>query len=228
MKAAEAYLKLGEVGLETEQYEQAIGDLRECLKLQQEHLEPESRLIAETHYQIGLACSFNTHHDDALTEFRLAVKTIETKIAKLTVVIEAAEAQGKGKEPASFDDPIVQAQKEVKDLREILPDILAKIEDTEDEKRNQDRVKELVKENVASDLGTTTFGEAKSETTKMDTKDITHLVRKKRKPESESDSVDDKKKAKTENGSGDSAVNGTTETNGKAATNGTVAPTATA
>merc|ERR1712121_493555 len=54
LKAAEAHLKLGEVCLETEQYETAIDDLNKCLSIQKEHLEPESRLIAETHYQIGL------------------------------------------------------------------------------------------------------------------------------------------------------------------------------
>ena len=63
-----------------EQYKQSIEDLKECLKIQKEYLEPESRLIAETHYQIGLACSFSSRHDEALSEFRLAVKTIESKI----------------------------------------------------------------------------------------------------------------------------------------------------
>ena len=34
LKAAEAHLKLGECGLETEQYEAAIEDFNSCLKIQ--------------------------------------------------------------------------------------------------------------------------------------------------------------------------------------------------
>ena len=49
LKAAEAHLKLGEVGLETEQYETAIEDFKSCLKIQQNFLDAESRLIAETY-----------------------------------------------------------------------------------------------------------------------------------------------------------------------------------
>ena len=49
LKVAEAHLKLGEVGLETEQYETAIEDFKSCLKIQQDFLDAESRLIAETY-----------------------------------------------------------------------------------------------------------------------------------------------------------------------------------
>merc|ERR1712029_733449 len=59
LKCAEVHLKLGEVGIENSQYDQAIEDLKECLKIQQQYLEKESRLIAETRYQIGIACVFS-------------------------------------------------------------------------------------------------------------------------------------------------------------------------
>ena len=49
VKAAESCLKLGEVSLESEQYEQAIADLQLCLTTQKEHLEPCDRAIAETY-----------------------------------------------------------------------------------------------------------------------------------------------------------------------------------
>lgn len=35
--------------------------------------------------------------------------------------------EGKGKEKADPDDPLVKAQKEVKDLEDIIPDIMAKV-----------------------------------------------------------------------------------------------------
>lgn len=49
LKAAESSLKLGEVSLETEQYEQAINDLEACLKIQKEHLDSFDRAVAETY-----------------------------------------------------------------------------------------------------------------------------------------------------------------------------------
>jgi len=222
LKAAEAHLKLGEVGMETEQYDQALEDLQACLKIQQEHLEPESRLIAESHYQIGLACVFSTKYNLALENLRKAVSVINAKMSKLHSFIEEEEKKEKRD---GFS--VINAQKEIKDLKEILPDILAKIEDTEDERNNQDKVKQMVKENVAkagssekeSDIK---FSEASSidkskEKQDSTVSDIGHLVRKKRKPEEEPEATEDSKKAKADtngqdatppvvNGSGDAKV----------------------
>ena len=48
-------------------------------------------------------------------------------LAKLDKIVEAADEARKGKEPASSDDPVVLAQKELKELKEILPDIMSKV-----------------------------------------------------------------------------------------------------
>ena len=87
LKAAECHLKLGEVGLETEQYETSIRDFEKCLELQKEHLEAESRLIAETHYQIGLASCFAQTYDKSLKHLRSAVEVIRNKISKFYLLI---------------------------------------------------------------------------------------------------------------------------------------------
>merc|ERR1712038_938789 len=215
LKAAEAHLKLGEVGLETEQYETSIEDFEKCLALQQAHLEAESRLIAETHYQIGLASCFAQKYDNSLKHLRKAVEVIRSKIKKLEELIaEDEKPENKDKERNAFDDPIPNAKKEVADLKEILPDILAKIEDTEDEKKSQEKVKQMVKENLAGSSSTTeassSFDAPSSSSEAKPVNDISSMVRKKRnlsdrKPEEEAQ--DDAKKAKTEeNGSGDAAV----------------------
>ena len=47
--------------------------------------------------------------------------------AKLTAQIEESEKSGKHKEKGSFDENVILAEKEIKDLKEILPDILAKV-----------------------------------------------------------------------------------------------------
>lgn len=218
LKLAETHLKLGEVGLETEQYDQAILDFKECLAVQKQHLEAEDRLLAETYYQLGLAYTFDKQYDPAIENFKSAASVIEAKIAKLKKILEDGEKEGKGKDLVDFDDPVYKARKEVAELEEILPDIMGKLEDVEDEKKNADRVKAAVMENVAMDFGTTTTGfgattSATPETAAKEVTNITHLVRKKRKPEDEAAKEEEgSKKLKTvEEGAGDAS----TKVNGK-------------
>ena len=66
----------------TEQYEQAVSDFKDCLTIQQECLEAEDRLLAETHYQLGLAYTFDTQYDLAIENFKSAAGVIEAKICK--------------------------------------------------------------------------------------------------------------------------------------------------
>lgn len=56
------------------------------------------------------------------------------------------QATDEEKETKDFDSPIYKAKKEVDELKEILPDIKAKIEDVEDEKKNMEDLKNLAKE----------------------------------------------------------------------------------
>ena len=110
-------------GLIIEQYDQAIKDLTECLAIQTVILPPEDRCIAETLYQLGLACTFHLAYDDAVVNYRQAIKVIESKIKQLTVVV-ASDAQP---DSGSFDTPAELAQREIRELEDILPDIHAKV-----------------------------------------------------------------------------------------------------
>merc|ERR1712034_282075 len=53
-KLCSSILALGEVSIENENYSQAVEDIKLCLK-KQENLPKDSRIIAETHYQLGVA-----------------------------------------------------------------------------------------------------------------------------------------------------------------------------
>ncbi|XP_064605060.1 nuclear autoantigenic sperm protein-like isoform X2 [Liolophura sinensis] len=278
LKAAQAYLKLGEVSIETEQYEQAISDIGECFKIQKELLEQDDRLLAETQYQLGLALSFNKNFEEAIDSFRGAVKAIEERIGNLQKVVEegkktekseekpaekseekpaekseekpaeksedkpaekseeklakAQEGEEKMEETKSeeeikesckdTDDPVKAAEKEIQDLKEILPDIRAKIEDVVEERKNMDVVKEMAKdvftsqmkpEGEAGTIGT----QASSSDSGVKPTDISHLIRKKRK-QSDVEEEAETKKSRQEDGSGDAPVltNGNHETTDKA------------
>lgn len=217
LKLAESHLKLGEVALETEQYESAVGDFKECLTVQQSVLDVDDRLLAETHYQLGVAYNMSFQYEESIENFRSAQSTMEARMKALEKVIEEGEKNGKGKDIADFEDPVYKAHKEVKELKEILPDIVTKIEDVQEEQKTADIAKAELKATVgfdkapeadkAADGLVSGSGEGTSSTETANV--ITHLVRKKRKTESD-EASEDVKKAKLENGSGDAPkANGT-------------------
>jgi SHNi-TPR len=59
-RLSDTYETLGEVSIENENYNQAIEDLTTSLKMRQKLLPEDSRLMAETHYQLGVALGFNS------------------------------------------------------------------------------------------------------------------------------------------------------------------------
>lgn len=61
-------------------YGQALEDLRECLALQQTHLEADSRLLAETHYQLGLAHGLHCQYGPAIQHLHLATAVIHARL----------------------------------------------------------------------------------------------------------------------------------------------------
>merc|ERR1712107_589477 len=68
-------LALGEVSIENENYKQAVEDIQECLK-KTEKLTKDARIIAETHYQLGVAQGFHAQHDDAVKSLQDAITII--------------------------------------------------------------------------------------------------------------------------------------------------------
>ena len=69
-----------------EQYDSAVGDFKECLKIQKDLLDVEDRCMAETHYQLGLAHTFACQYDDAISNYKIAASVIEAKIKTLEKV----------------------------------------------------------------------------------------------------------------------------------------------
>ena len=91
-RLSETYMKLGEVSIESENYPQAIEDLNACLRRHQEHLPDDSRCIAETHYQIGVALGFNLEFDKAVASLEDAIAVLEKRVQNLK---DKKESQGK-------------------------------------------------------------------------------------------------------------------------------------
>nr|XP_035107177.1 nuclear autoantigenic sperm protein isoform X4 [Callithrix jacchus] len=212
--AAQAHLKLGEVSVESENYVQAVEEFQSCLNLQEQYLEAHDRLLAETHYQLGLAYGYNSQYDEAVAQFSKSIEVIEKRMAVLNEQVKEAERSS------------AECKKEIEELKELLPEIREKIEDAKESQRSGNVAELALKATLveSSTSGFTPSGGISSVSMIASRKptdgasssncvtDISHLVRKKRKPEEESPRKDDAKKAKQEpevnGGSGDAVSSG--------------------
>jgi len=82
-KLGASILCLGEVSLENENYSQAVEDFAECLKVRTAHLPPDSRSIAETHYQLGVAHTLHSNYKEAEPHLNNAICALERRIDNL-------------------------------------------------------------------------------------------------------------------------------------------------
>merc|ERR1711925_10996 len=82
-RICEIFLHLGEVSLENENYDQAVEDLSQCLTKRQDSLPSDSRSIAETHYQLGVAKASSGKMEEAETSLNNAVTVLETRVVNL-------------------------------------------------------------------------------------------------------------------------------------------------
>nr|XP_031540069.1 nuclear autoantigenic sperm protein isoform X3 [Vicugna pacos] len=128
--AAQAHLKLGEVSVESENYVQAVEEFQACLNLQEQYLEAHDRLLAETHYQLGLAYGYNSQYDEAVAQFSKSIEVIEKRMAVLNEQMKETEGSS------------TEYEKEIEELKELLPEIREKIEDAK-ESQHSGNVAEL-------------------------------------------------------------------------------------
>ena len=71
------------------------------------------RIVAETHYQLGVAQGFNAQYDEAVESLKNAINLLKSRIGNL----QKAEDE--------------ETKKEVTDLKALIPEIEEKIKDTE-------------------------------------------------------------------------------------------------
>ncbi|XP_028300120.1 nuclear autoantigenic sperm protein isoform X6 [Gouania willdenowi] len=221
LMAAQAYLKLGEVSAESGNYPQALEDFQECLALQLKHLPPHSRLLAETHYHIATALCYMDQYSQAIQHYSSSIKVIEHRMS----VLQEAMASSEEDEAASKE------RKEVEELKQLLPDITEKMEDAKESQRTASAASHAIQQTLGGASTSSAFlcenggpsssaalpalslspvkTESTCETSSQPkaVSDISHLVRKKRKPEESPVKDTDAKQVKREttvNGSDDS------------------------
>merc|ERR1712133_311500 len=122
-RLCETYMVLGEVSLENENYPQAVEDLTICLKRRTDSLPVDSRCIAETQYQLGIAQGFDMKWEEAVVSLEAAIKVLEKRIENLKAETESPDETKK-------DDSSHTREKEITELEALIPEIKEKITDT--------------------------------------------------------------------------------------------------
>merc|ERR1719228_322818 len=182
-KLCETYMVLGEVSLENENYPQAVEDLTICFKRRTESLAADSRCIAETHYQLGIAQGFDMKWEEAVTSLEAAIKVLETRIGNLKAETESPDESKK-------EDSFYTREKEVTELEALIPDIKEKITDTNEMKAESIR---KMKEAVGFTSGSSSSG---ASTSASDPKPISSIAIKRKADEKEDKEGEEAKKAK--------------------------------
>jgi len=162
-KLCSTMLTLGEVSIENENYKQAVEDIQECLK-KEEPMPKDARIIAETHYQLGVAQGFNAQHDEAVESLKSAITIIQERIKNM----EKLEIKIK-----NMTD---EAKKEVTELKALVPEIEEKINDTKDMKKEAEAKKE----------GAASSGDAFGSSKAADVKPVSNIAVKRKAEDEES------------------------------------------
>eukprot|EP00092_Neocalanus_flemingeri_P020360 GFUD01022058.1.p1 GENE.GFUD01022058.1~~GFUD01022058.1.p1 ORF type:complete len:382 (+),score=135.60 GFUD01022058.1:114-1259(+) len=108
-------LTLGEVSIENENYSQAVEDIQLCIK-KVKSLPKDSRIIAEAHYQLGVAQGFHAKFDEAVESLNSAISIIKERMKNIKA-------------------GAMEEMTEITELEALVPEIEEKIADTKDMKK---------------------------------------------------------------------------------------------
>lgn len=188
-----------------------------CLRRRQDLLPEDSRCIAETHYQLGVALGFNAQFDEAVNALSDAIAVLEKRIANLK---ESKESQDQSKSKDAF----YTREGEIKEIEGIIPEIREKIVDTKD--MQEETIKKIGDRRLVEDMMTAVATAAsaasaakekveEADTSKKAVGNISHLVKKRKKADEEGDvnghtNGSEVKKPHLENGAGASSASAST------------------
>lgn len=126
LKLAETLQKIGEISIEWDNNDNAVSILEECLKIRSAILQPDDRLIALTYYNLGLAHSFKSDTQSANENFQNAINVIEKRIDSLSNQLEKAKQTQDTVATSTY-------QKEINELKELLPDMTMRLDDSKED-----------------------------------------------------------------------------------------------
>jgi len=187
-RIAECLLKLGEISVEQEIYDQAINDIGESIRLQEELKEQrDERMLAESFYQLGLSQQFSNLFNEANESYQKSINIMQLRIEKLKGKLESIgnEADNEAERNTIKD--------EIAELETLLPEMQAKLEEVNEQGQQSlnliKEAKECMTATVEATLGQPAINGG-------EIKDITCMVKSKRKINEVTEDDSNQKKTK--------------------------------
>ncbi|KAF8932873.1 hypothetical protein BGZ58_006749 [Dissophora ornata] len=127
LKLGDVHIALGDVSLESENFEQAVADFREAIAVKEARLDPDDRQLAEAHYKLALALEYSpTESDMAHEHINKAITVLRSRIEKLSELL----GSGKGKARATeANESETKMAKELIELHELVAEMDQKVQD---------------------------------------------------------------------------------------------------
>ena len=177
-RIAECLIKLGEISIEQELYQQALSDIKDSIRMQEESKtsDRDERMLAESYYQFGLAYQFSDQFEIAGEQYQISINILQLRIDKLKCAMI---------EQSSDDFERNSNKDEIGELEAILPEIVSKLEEIKEQGEQSLKLIKEAKECFINKIN----GDDKvnqDKTNEDEVKDITSLVKSKRKNEKSS------------------------------------------
>ncbi|KAF9325650.1 hypothetical protein BGZ91_002304 [Linnemannia elongata] len=127
LKLGDVHIALGDVSLESENFEQAVNDYREAITIKEARLEPDDRQLAEAHYKLALALEYSPTESELTQEhIHKASNVLKDRIQKLNGLL----ASGKGKARAiDASENETKMAAELVELHELVGEMEQKTQD---------------------------------------------------------------------------------------------------
>jgi tetratricopeptide (TPR) repeat protein len=175
-RIAECLLKLGEISIEQEIYEQAITDIGESIRMQEELKEErDERMLAESFYQLGLAQQFNNLFNEANESYQKSINIMQLRIEKLKGKLETMGTE------ADTEAERNTLKDEITELETLLPEMQSKLEEVNEQGQQSLNLIKEAKECFMNNNGAVSGELGQAATNGGEVKDITCMVKSKRK-----------------------------------------------
>ncbi|WVR05413.1 hypothetical protein IAU60_002428 [Kwoniella sp. DSM 27419] len=179
LNLADCYLALGDVSCETENFPQAVQDYTSALAIKEDLLPASSRALASVHYQLATVLEFTPNRrSDALTHVEKALESFKARLAELSGASTGGNGQSVSDEVSKLSEK--EKEKEVEDVKGLMADLEAKI----DELKAAPPAGDIVSESINHLLGSAeeTFGGPSSVPAAVSgpVNDLTSMVKKKK------------------------------------------------
>ncbi len=119
---AEVHISLGDVSLESENFEQAIKDYEIALQIKLEFAPTGYRELAEAHFKLSLAYELSELTEEAIEQVHAAMGALRKRVEFLE---SSSDCTGKGKEIQSENSS--SASKEIEELNGFLTELSSKV-----------------------------------------------------------------------------------------------------